>query len=150
MPVAPFPHHYFAKLSDEQLSAPIAPSIPIGAPPEFGGRDDVWGPEQLLLGATIACLKTTFDAYAARARLHVAAWRGMASGTLDRGAGGPVFTSIHLTVELETDAGEAARAKDLLETAEKHCIISRALAVPVELTTTVREIVAAQIAQTMQ
>jgi len=140
MPVAPFPHHYFATLAGDQLSAPALPSISIGAPPQFGGRDAVWSPEQLLLGAVLSCLKTTFDAYAARARVRVAAWRGTASGTLDKGSGGPVFSSIQLSVEIETASGDGAQAKALLESAENHCIVSRALVVPVELTAIVHEV----------
>lgn len=143
MPIAPFPHHYVTALAGNQLEATSHASIRIGAPPEFGGRDDVWSPEQLLLGAALACLKTTFDAYAARAGLHVDAWRGTAAGTLEKGRssagvpGVPVFTSIRFTVEVETAPGEEARTKELLETADKHCIVSRALAVPVELSANV-------------
>lgn len=138
MAVAPFPHHYSATLAGAQLGAASRSSIAIGPPSEFGGTDDVWSPEHLLLGAVLACLKATFDAYARRASLRVDDWRGQVDGTLEKGSGGPVFTSIRLSVELETAPGDEARAKQLLETAERDCIVSRALAVPVELSTHVR------------
>lgn len=137
MPIAPFPHRYSVSLEGELLAA--APRAPIrtGAPSEFGGTDAVWGPEHLLVGAALACLKTTFEAYAAREALRVHAWRGRATGVLAKGRGGPVFTSIDLEVELVTDPGDEARAQAVLAAAERSCIVSRALAAPVHVTSNV-------------
>jgi organic hydroperoxide reductase OsmC/OhrA len=138
MSMAPFPHQYTVSFAAGELVAPPRAAIRAGAPPQFGGRDDVWSPEQLLLGAALLCLQTTFAAYAAHNSLGVYDWRATATGTLDKGTGGPVFTSIRLAVELETDAGDQARARELFATAERHCIISRALNVRVDVAATVR------------
>jgi organic hydroperoxide reductase OsmC/OhrA len=134
MPVMPFPHRYVIALQGDSLVATPRTSVRIGPPPEFGGTDDVWSPEHMLIGATLSCLKTTFDAYARRDKLVVLQWRGTATGVLVKGREGPVFETIDLAVELVTNPGDEARAQTLLETAERQCIISRALAVPVRVT----------------
>lgn len=137
MPIAPFPHHYAVALDRDVLGAEPRAPIQIGTPTEFGGADDVWSPEHLLVGAALSCLKTTFDAYARREGIAVHAWRGRATGTLAKGQGGPVFTAIDLEVELVTSPGDEARAQALLGTAERSCIVSRALSAPVHLTSKV-------------
>lgn len=132
MTIAPFPHLYDVALSEaSSLSAGPRPPIATGPPPQFGGSEQVWGPEELLVGAVLACVRTTFDAYA---KGMPAVWRGTAKGTLVKGRQGPEFSSIHVHVDLEVDAGNEERAKAILERAERDCIISRAVKAPVELT----------------
>jgi organic hydroperoxide reductase OsmC/OhrA len=131
--VAPFPHHYVVDLVGMDLSSAGLPPIVIGAPPQFGGADRAWSPEDLLLGAVLSCLRTTFDAYARRIGLVASSWRGRATGTLDKGRAGPVFSSIRLEVDLEVEPGEEARAEEVIRRAERDCIISRALSAPVAL-----------------
>jgi organic hydroperoxide reductase OsmC/OhrA/CheY-like chemotaxis protein len=134
MAIAPFPHRYGVQFSDGQLAAEPRAPIRAGAPPQFGGSDDVWSPEHLLVGAALACLKATFDAYARRARLAVVAWRGTATGVLDKRPGGPVFTAIDIDVDIMTELGDEARAQEILATAERDCIVSRSLVAPVRCT----------------
>jgi organic hydroperoxide reductase OsmC/OhrA len=129
----PFPHRYAVTLSNKQLLAPPREPIALGPPPQFDGSDLVWSPEELLVGAALECLWTTFEAYAKRDALNVIDWSGTGVAILDRGPGIPVFTSITLAVELRVAAGDEDRAKRILEKAEKGCIISNALNVPVTL-----------------
>lgn len=135
---APFPHHYTVTLADRRLAAAPRAPIAVGAPPQFGGSDEVWSPEELLVGATLECLWTTFEAYARRDQLEVASWRGTGSGVLDKGPTGPVFTSLTLAVEMTVAAADLERARRVLDTAEKNCIISNALRVPVTLQADIR------------
>ncbi len=133
MTIAPFPHRYTVRLEDRVLLAPPRDPIAAGPPPQFGGSDRVWSPEELLVGAVLECLWTTFEAYARRDRLVVHGWSGTGVAVLDKGAGGPTFTSITLAVELVVAAADDERARRLVVTAEEHCIISRALKVPVTI-----------------
>jgi organic hydroperoxide reductase OsmC/OhrA len=135
---APFPHRYTVSLADRRLLAPPRAPIAVGPPPQFGGTDQVWSPEELLLGAVLECLWTTFEAYARHETLEVRGWAGTVVGVLERSATGPAFTSITETVELTVGAGDEERARRVLATAEKHCIITGALRVPVTLDVTVR------------
>ncbi len=135
---AAFPHHYTVGLEDRRLSAPPRAAIAVGAPPQFGGSNEVWSPEELLVGAALECLWTTFEAYARHDSLEFVHWRGAGTGVLDKGPTGPVFTSIVLSVDMEVAAQDIERARRLLDTAEKHCIISNALRVAVSVNATIR------------
>ncbi|MDP2343555.1 MAG: OsmC family protein [Deltaproteobacteria bacterium] len=144
MAIAPFPHHYPVSLTSEgALTAADCPSIASGPPRQFGGSGREWSPEELLVGAVVACLKTTFDAYAARGTLAVRAWSATADGVLEKSRTGPVFTTIRLHVDLAVDAGEEARAEETLRRAERDCIISNALKAPIELTIAIKSAAAA-------
>jgi organic hydroperoxide reductase OsmC/OhrA len=131
--LAPFPHHYIVRLEDRQILAPPRAPIAVGPPPQFGGTDTEWSPEELLVAATLECLWTTFEAYARRDALAVHRWSGTGTAVLEKGTPVPTFSSITLHVELEVAAGDETPARRLLETAEKRCIISNALAVPIAL-----------------
>jgi osmotically inducible protein OsmC len=128
---APFPHTYEVQLAERTLTAPPRAPIAAGSPPQFGGSDQVWSPEELLIAAALECLWTTFEAYARKDQLEVKRFAGRATGILDRAPGTPAFTSITLVVDLVVPAGDEERARKLVATAEDRCIISRALRVPV-------------------
>jgi organic hydroperoxide reductase OsmC/OhrA len=134
----PFPHRYTVVLANRQLLAAPREPIALGPPPQFGGSHTVWSPEDLLVGAALECLWTTFEALARRDTLSVHDWSGTGTGVLDRGPKGPVFTSITLAVEVEVDTGEEERARLLVVKADKQCIIANALNVPITLQVTVR------------
>ncbi|HEU4731123.1 MAG TPA: OsmC family protein [Kofleriaceae bacterium] len=136
--IAPFPHRYTVRLADRQLVAPPRAPIAAGPPPQFGGSDDVWSPEELLVAAALECLWTTFEAYARREALAVQDWSGTGVAVLDKGSPVPRFSSITLRVELLVAASDVERAHRLLHTAEQRCIISNALSVPVTLEPVVR------------
>ena len=135
---APFPHRYTVVLSEGRLLAPPRAVIALGPPPQFGGTDIVWSPEELLVGAVLECFWTTFSAYAKRESLEVRDWSGTGLGILDRGPTVPAFTSIALTVELGVPAGDEERARRVLANAEKNCIIAHALNVPISVDAKVR------------
>lgn len=136
--LAPFPHRYTVAIEGRRLLAPPRAPIAIGAPPQFGGSQDVWSPEELLVGAVLECLWTTFEAYARHGGLEVRAWQGTGTGVLDKGRGGPAFTSITLTVDMTVAAADQERARQILARAEEHCLVSRALSVPVSVVANVR------------
>jgi organic hydroperoxide reductase OsmC/OhrA len=135
---APFPHTYSVRLQDRRLAAPPRAAIAVGAPPQFGGSNEVWSPEDLLVGAALECLWTTFEAYARHDQLEGVSWQGTGIGILDKGPTGPVFTSITLAIQLVVAAADIDRAQRILATAEKHCIVSNALRVAVTVQADVR------------
>jgi organic hydroperoxide reductase OsmC/OhrA len=133
-----FPHRYEVTLSwagqgGATLQAPARPSIEAGAPPEFGGRDSWWSPEHLLLSSLSLCLMTTFEALARKARLSVLGYACHGEATLDRAETGLAFTAFRLQVRVDVAEADAERTPKLLESAKKHCLVARALAVPVDV-----------------
>lgn len=139
---ATFPHHYQVRVEGGTggavMSAPPRPEFRGGPPVEFGGRDDWWSPEHLLLTAAGLCLKTTFEAFAGRARLPVLAYSSRVEGTLDKTAQGLAFTSIEISVDLVVEEDEVARGEELLRKAKEHCIVANALKTAVRLIVSVK------------
>jgi organic hydroperoxide reductase OsmC/OhrA len=135
--VAPFPHYYELSVTTQdglcRLQAPPRAEILGGAPVQFGGRDDCWSPEHLLLGAASVCLEVTFRAFAEKRGMAVNGYTSHIKGVLDRTFEGPAFTSIVLEVSLVVPEADRARAVELLESAKRHCIVSHALKPPVDL-----------------
>lgn len=133
MSIAPFPHRYIVELAGDQLRSLPREAIRVGAPPQFGGTDDVWSPEELLVGSAVTCLKTTFDAFARRDGLAFREWTASGTGVLVKGASGPRFDEISIHVTFSVDEGDEDKAHRVLATAERNCIISRALTCPVHV-----------------
>ncbi len=140
MPV-PFPHHYQTTLvrtlsSRARVEAAPRPPIAGGPPPEFDGDATSWSPEHLLLSAIGLCLLTTFEAFAARDKVDLLAWEATARGTVAKTAAGLAFTKI--SVEVDMEVGNVEQARATLDVAKRHCLVSNALSVPVEVVPTIR------------
>jgi peroxiredoxin-like protein len=109
-------------------SVPCA--IHFSAPPEFGGLEGRWTPEDLLLSAVASCFTTTFYAVAQHSKFDYLDLEVEAEGTINKSASGYVFEEIvirpSLTIAREE---ERYRGLHLLEKAKSLCLVSRALAV---------------------
>lgn len=134
---APFPHQYDVTITGPGeaalLGAVSAPALEGGAPATFGGRDDWWSPEHLLLASLGLCLKTTFDSFAARDGLTVRDYRSRVRGVLDKSPAGLVFTAFTVDVELSVAATDVEKARATLDQAKRWCLISNALKTPVDV-----------------
>ena len=109
------------------------PPVTTSAPPEFQGEPGFWTPEHLLVAALESCLMTTFLAIADKARLEVVSYRSSALAKLEsiegRGLG---FTRILVRpiVKLRNEQ-DRAKARRVLDKAERNCFVTDALSVPV-------------------
>lgn len=117
------------------LVAPGRPPLGVGAPPEFGGTDDVWSPEHLCVAAVNACVMLTFLTIAQNSKVPFKAYAASATGTLEKVAGrGPVITRVvvkpRITVGPDVDRTKLER---VIKMAEKHCFISNSLSGEVRL-----------------
>jgi organic hydroperoxide reductase OsmC/OhrA len=141
MPV-PFPHHYQTWLvrtlsSRARVEAPPRPIISCGPPPELEGDATAWSAEQLLLSAIGTSVLTTFEAFAARAHVTVLAWGARAGGVVERTDAGPRFTKF--VVEIDMEVNDVERARGVVEETRKHCLVSNALNIPVEIDAKIHE-----------
>ena len=109
-------------------SAPNA--IHFTAPPEFGGLEGRWTPEDLLLSAVASCYTTTFRALADYSELEYADLEVEVGGMIRKTDSGYSFSEISIRPKL-TISGEQeqARALRLLQKAKELCLVSRALSV---------------------
>jgi peroxiredoxin-like protein len=109
-------------------SAPYA--IHFTAPPEFGGLEGRWTPEDLLLSALASCYTTTFRALADHSKLECADFEVEVEGVIHKTDSGYCFREIVIRPNL-TICGEEeqSRALRLLQQAKTVCLISGALSV---------------------
>lgn len=129
----PFPHHYRARVGiapegEVSLDSEGLAQIRSLPPPEFGGPGGYWSPETLLTAAVGNCVLLTFRAIARASRFE---WREASAdveGVLERIEGNSRFTQVNVHVRLVVPPGsDAARARMLMEKAEKGCLISNSL-----------------------
>jgi peroxiredoxin-like protein len=109
-------------------SAPNA--IHFTAPPEFGGLEGRWTPEDLLLGAVASCYTTTFRALAEYSKFEYADLEVEVEGVIKKTNSDYSFTEVvvrpNLTFCVEH---EQTRALRLLQKAKTLCLVARALSV---------------------
>jgi len=108
-------------------SAPNA--IHFSAPPEFGGLDGRWTPEDLLLAALASCFTTTFRAIAGYSKFEYTDLQVEVEGTVSKAESGYIFSEIILrpTVAIQAEENED-RALNLLQKTKEVCLVSKALA----------------------
>jgi peroxiredoxin-like protein len=110
-------------------SAPNA--IHFTAPPQFGGVEGRWTPEDLLMTALANCFTTTFHAIAGRSKFEYTDLAVEAEGTVSKTDTGYGFNEIVIRTTLTIASEEnRQRAISLLHKAKELCLVSRALAAP--------------------
>jgi len=111
-----------------RLGADGLPDLASMPPPEFDGPGGYWSPETLLVAAVADCFTLSFRSIARASRLE---WRELTAevnGVLERSDGVARFTRFDTHAELVVPAGtDPARARSLLEKAEKICLVSNSL-----------------------
>ncbi|HYB12729.1 MAG TPA: OsmC family protein, partial [Myxococcota bacterium] len=92
------------------------------------GPGDRWSPETLLVAAVADCFILSFRAIAKASGLAFRDLDCAAEGVLDRVEGILRFSALHIRARLLVEAGvDEARARRLLEKAEKNCLVSNSL-----------------------
>jgi peroxiredoxin-like protein len=108
-------------------SAPNA--IHFTAPPQFGGLEGRWTPEDLLMTALASCFTTTFHVIAGYAKFEYTDLEVKAEGTVSKTANGYSFSEIAIRPSLTIpNEDKRERAIKLLQKAKALCLVSRALA----------------------
>lgn len=110
-------------------SAPTA--VHFTAPPQFGGIEGRWTPEDLLLSAVASCFTTTFHAVAGYSKFEYLDLEVEVEGVVAKTATGYCFTKVIVRPRLTVGDDHAqTRGLDLLKKAQSLCLVSRALCVP--------------------
>jgi len=134
-----FPHRYTVEAGgsgtgDVELKADGLPTMRSASPPSFDGPGDRWSPETLLVAAVGDCLILTFRAVA---RASGFAWTSLecdVTGTLDRIERTTRFVAFDVRARLRVPPGtDPDRARQVLEKAERSCLISNSLSGAIHL-----------------
>ena len=128
-----YPHVYIAGAHGTaagalQVTSAGLPALASGPPPEFDGPGGLWSPETLLVASIADCFILTFRGVSRAARLDWLSLEAHVEGTLERVDGVTRFTRYLtravLTVDSTVDHG---KARELLERAEKVCLVANSL-----------------------
>jgi peroxiredoxin-like protein len=107
------------------LEAEGKPSIEVATPPEFGGPEAFWSPEDLFVSSINICVLTTFLAIVQRQGIKFISYQSEAEGKLQMAEGVFMFTQVVVRPRVEVKDEEMATAvSQALEKAERHCLIS--------------------------
>ena len=129
----PYPHTYAVSADASatgkvSVASPGLPVLETAPPPEFDGPGGVWSPETLLVAAIADCFILTFRGVSRAAHFDWVRLEAHVDGTLERASGVTQFvrytTRATLTVKPNTDH---AKAQELLERAEKVCLVANSL-----------------------
>jgi len=131
--VHPYPHTYVVAATGDTagtvaVSSPNLPDLHTAPPPEFDGPGGMWSPESLLCASVADCFILTFRAVSHAARLEWQRLECRVEGVLDRVERTPQFTRFTTFATLTVPPGtDTAKARELLERAERTCLIANSL-----------------------
>jgi organic hydroperoxide reductase OsmC/OhrA len=113
--------------------------IRFSAPPEFFGEPEVWTPEHFFVAALVSCYVSTFSGIAGASNFSFISLEVDAEGTIEKDAGGWRFTGVrlHPSVKIAREQ-DRERASQLLEKAERSCLIARSISAKVTLAPVVK------------
>lgn len=129
----PYPHAYAVSataqaVGEVTLGSTGLADLPSMPPPEFDGPGGYWSPETLLAAAVADCFVLSFRAVSRASKFD---WTGLSvsvEAVLERVDGVTRFTRFTTRARLTVATGtDAARARTLLEKAEKVCLITNSL-----------------------
>lgn len=117
------------------------PDVQVATPPEFKGHEGIWSPEDLFVASANICLMTTFLAVAERAGLAFSTYESAAEGRLELVEGKFQFTTIAIRPIITLKSGDDTdKAKELIEKAERNCLISNSMKAHVTLDPVIRRL----------
>jgi len=110
------------------LTSEDKPDIAVATPPDFGGHEGIWSPEDLLVAAVNCCIMTTFLYYRAKADIQLVSYHSSAEGVVEYGDEGLVFTRIEVRPELVVASQRGReKAEQAMQRAESACLVSKSL-----------------------
>jgi organic hydroperoxide reductase OsmC/OhrA len=117
------------------VASPDKPELEVATPPEFkGGLAGVWSPEDLLVASVASCFTVTLVAVLERRDLPLrdlsVSGTGHVTGRDDGRFG---FVAIELTAKVTTDELSIDAVRRAAKYAERACLVSMALDVPVHV-----------------
>jgi len=116
------------------LSSIGKPDIEVAVPPEFGGHEGIWTPEELFVASINICIKATFLYYARRNNLNFLSYESEAEGILGRIENRSMFIEIKVIPRIRIAAdSQFEKAKEIITLSEKNCLISNSIKSKVEV-----------------
>jgi organic hydroperoxide reductase OsmC/OhrA len=130
------PHNYIVTATGAQdgivkLGNESLPELDTTPPPNFGGPEGYWTPEDLFVGAVADCFILTFRAMSRMQNIDWSELQCEANGTLDKEGSQMLFTGIHLKTTVTVPEGsDVAKVERVLNRSEQNCLITNSLKCP--------------------
>ncbi|MBN2578051.1 MAG: OsmC family protein [Pirellulales bacterium] len=119
-----------------RVSARDNPDLTVATPPEFGGPEGTWSPEELLVASVESCLLSTFLYFVHRFGLALESYSSTSTGAMEKTSQGLRFTGIDVSISVvvaDRDVVQKAASLRLKEKLEKFCPVSASLNCPVRI-----------------
>jgi len=112
-----------------QITGASLPAVPVGAPPEFRGREGNWSPEHLFVASLNTCYMLTFLAVAENSKVPLVSFSSTAKGKLEKVPGSSYqITEILLKPRVViASADDLERVPRILEKAKENCFVSNSI-----------------------
>ncbi|MDA0989130.1 MAG: OsmC family protein [Verrucomicrobia bacterium] len=124
-----------AGTQEAELTSAGKPPIAIMPPPEFGGKEGYWSPEDALIGAIQSCLLLTTLYFVSQQKIDLQAYDSETTGSLSKTPQGLRFAEISVAIRAQVGSEEdAGKMKQAVAQAEKFCPVSAAVSAPVTVT----------------
>jgi organic hydroperoxide reductase OsmC/OhrA len=112
-----------------QIAGPNLPPVPVGAPPEFKGREGIWSPEQLFVASLNSCYMLTFLAIAENSKVALVSFSSTAKGKLEKVPGSnyqitEIVVKPRVVIASVSDLGRMSR---ILDKAKENCFVSNSI-----------------------
>lgn len=125
------------------LSASDNPLLQVATPPDFGGPEGTWCPEELLVASVESCLMSTFLYFVERFELSLSSYASRSGGTVEKTSEGLRFSGVDVRIDVAWEDAESlakAEALGLKEKLEKYCPVSTSLNCPVSVQLDMRQV----------
>lgn len=119
-------------------SSPGKPDIEIASPPEFGGHEGKWTPEDFYVASIETCIMTTFLWYVTKRNIPVVSYESKSVGILKKCDGGfgmaEVIVRPKVVLENPEDVKKLEKGFNVIH---KTCLISNSIKSEVKLEPTI-------------
>lgn len=102
------------------------------------GRTGTTNPEELLAASHAGCYAMALNLYLSNAGIKPQSIETEATVLLDKIGDGFAIRKVELNVEADVDGLDEARFDEIAQTAKANCLVSKALAVPIEMNARLR------------
>ena len=110
------------------------PEIVVATPPDFGGPEGYWSPEELFVASILSCLMTTFLYFVFKNDLKLISYESEGNGILGKVGEKMKFKEIYVNIRVQREKGEdIKKVETFLKLAEKYCLISNSSDVDIKL-----------------
>jgi len=144
MEIKPIVHEYKTQLTwtgekKGTLGCEGKPDIKGACPPEFGGHEELWTPEDMFVGSMELCAMATFLWLAEKKRLDIISYTSETLGKASMSDGKMRFTTIEVRPKVVVPRDDDIQtARDLFDSIDRWCLITNSISTKIDILPEIR------------